>query len=208
MSEFDKNRVLKFVSVTLIIALAVSVGFNLYNYFVVFPQTQTDINNVRTQALMGWLVEMSTVDNLVNTAKTNYDVQQAWLTIYGEKFAGIMNSIGSSEELYTLIARATSSLNQGLEQMYFGNVTGAIWSRNLDQTELFMLNNTVSNLNALLFRESDGRTVELLLFGSFGSYPSLDPIQRLQNLGINMSYVYGHLNQLVQIGNQMVNYYY
>jgi hypothetical protein len=185
----------------LILALVVSLGFNLYNNFVISNQTQTDMNNVRTEALQGWLGEMWQVAIDLNTSTNNYDIKQAWLVVDGEKFAGILNAFGSSEKLYSQISSTTFYLSSGLEQMFFGNETGLIVTRDLDQTELSMVKELTQNLDGLLFT-NDTRVQWFL------STSGVDPTQQLQNQGINITGVLGYLTNIAQISSQIQMMYY
>jgi hypothetical protein len=185
----------------LILALVVSLGFNLYNNFVASEKTQIDMNNVRTEALQGWLGEMWQVDTDLNTSTSNYDIKQAWLVVDGEKFVGILNVFGSSEKLYSQISNTTFFLSSGLEDMFFGNETGLILTRNLDQTELSMVKELTQNLDGLLF--TNGTRVQWLL-----STSGVDPTQQLRNQGINFTDVYEYLTNIAQVSFQIQQYYY
>ena len=203
------SKKMMFLVGILALALLVSVGFNLVNNFVNVPQTQRVINIMRTEALRGWLEEMRRVDSLLKAAKTNDDIQQTRNYVHGEAeyFADTLIA-GSSEPMYVSVASATHWLSDGLLDMYSGNSSGAVYPRNLDQTELSMIANLTDNLDGLLIR-SASPPQELLVY--MLDYESnmidMDPAQKLQKVGVNMTSVLEYLNQITQISIHIVTYY-
>lgn len=206
------TRVLELLLTTLVIALIVSVSFNLYDYYVVLPQMQTDTNIRKTNALKGWLLEMNVADDALKAAKTNDDIQQASGNDVGfaQYFATILGG-GPSEKLYTSVETATYWLNEGLMAMYFGNETGAIYQRNLNQAELSMIANLTDNLYGLLIRSASLPNHTYPYLEDWLDYgrnmTNMDPAQQLQEVGVNMTNVLGYLDQITSVSRQIIAMY-
>ena len=201
------SKKMKFLIGILALALIVSVGFNLVNNFVNAPQTQKVINVMREEALKGWLGKMELVESVLREAKTNDNVKQAYEYVRGDVhyFAEIL-SAGSSEPMYWGISTATYWLGEGLIDMYFGKSVGAVWTRNLNQTELSLIANVTDNLDGVLSRSALPRAQRLVyMLDYYSNMTGMDPAQELQKVGANVTAVQEHLNQIIQISWYIVH---
>jgi len=89
--SLPSQRRKRFLVGILVLVLIVSVGLNLYDHFIVIPQMQATINNMRVEALKSWLGKMQLVKNILRRAETNLDVEDASVhTSWAELFADIL----------------------------------------------------------------------------------------------------------------------
>lgn len=195
------NRGTKISLTALIVTLILFLSLISYEYLVVSPQAQTDMNIRRTSALKGWLILMGQVHDTLEVAKTYKDVLQAADSV---GFAGYFTPIlyiGSSEKLYISIATATASLYDALRiGIGFGGGQG-----NISENDLLRIANLTDNLYGLLIRSASlpNQTYPYLVDGLDYSGVGMDPAQQLREVGVNMTNVIDYLNQIEQISRQI-----
>lgn len=182
------------------LVLVVSVGLNLYDHFVILPQTKATANNLRVEALDGWIGKVELVKNLLKDAETNFDVIEArvhasWAKRFVAVFIVGIDIFGPQEELYYWVHKATFYLYEGLYQIYFGNQTGRITERTLDPNILLMIANLTEGLGNITSR------TEMLL-----SPNGVEPAQQLREAGV-LTPVLRHLEEVYEVSLDMYNYY-
>jgi hypothetical protein len=90
--------------------------------------------------------------------------------------------------------------------MYFGKSVGAVWTRNLNQTELSLIANVTDNLDGVLSRSALPRAQRLVyMLDYYSNMTGMDPAQELQKVGANVTAVQEHLNQIIQISWYIVH---
>ncbi len=183
--------------------LVVSLGVNLYDRFIALPQAQATMNNMRVDALDAWLDKMQLVKNILKRAETNIDVEDAevhasWAGLFVNIFENGMNSFESGKELYLGVSKANYYFTDALHTIYvghFGNETGPITKRDLDETTLTMIENVTTTIENL---ESKVRTTL--------SSDGVEPAQQLTEAGI-LTDVLNLLEQIYQISIEIHNHY-
>jgi len=185
----------------LVLVLIVSVGLNLYDHFIVIPQMQATINNMRVQALDAWLGMMQKVNNILKHAKTNIDVKDAHNhTSWAEPLVHSRLTYGidiweHQNEFYYWISKVAFYLDEALVTVHFGNKTGPVTERNLDQNVLTMIENITTT-----YDNSETKIRSHL------SSNGVEPVQQLREAGV-LADVLIHLEQIYQISADILNYF-
>ncbi len=185
-----------------VLVLIISVGLNLYDHFIVLPRMQATINDMRNQALNGWLSKMGSVKYILVQAKTNFDVEDARVqTSRLRRFEDILsngiNVFEHGEELYYWISKVTFYLDEALLKVLSGNQTGAVTERNLDQNVLTMIENVTTNIERLRTRTSFMWTV---------SPKGVEPTQRLREAEV-LTDALNYLERIDQVSIEILDYY-
>lgn len=186
----------------LVLVLIISVGLNMYTHFIVLPQMEATINNMRGQALNAWLGKMWLVESILKGAETNIDVEDAhvhasWARPIVDIFTEGIDIWKHSRELYYKISRVTHYLDEALHRIHFGNQTGSVTERNLDTNVLTMIKNITTNIENL-------RSIT----GFMRSTPQegVEPTQQLREAGV-LTDVLHYLEQIYQVSIDVLNYY-
>jgi hypothetical protein len=190
----------------LVLVLIISVGLNLYDHLIVFPQMQATINDMRVQALNGWLSKMELVKNILVQAETNFDVEDATVHTYrAKRFEEILSneiSIGKhGKELYYWVSKVTFYLDEALRKVYSGNQTGAVTERNLDQNVLTMIENVTTNIENLRSKTS---SMQMIMWTT--GLKGVEPTQQLREAEF-LTDVLNYLEQIDQVSIEILDYY-
>jgi len=189
-------KIRRYVVGILVIVLVISVGLNLYEHFVVFPQMQATLNNMRVYALQSWVDQMDFTQDVLDHAETNFDVYDAKLhTSFARKFAQIyVTGIDyDAENLYYLLSYSTSRLDYAIETIFLGNITGPVPSRYLDQYILQKIGSII-------------QTIESIKHSMKMSANGVDPIQQLEEKG-NLTNTRNYCDQIIETSTEIINYY-
>jgi hypothetical protein len=143
--------------------------------------------------------------NLVNNFVFVPQAQQV-INARAQHFAATL-STGFSEPMCSSISAAIYRLSDGLDYMFFGNISGSVSQRSLDQTELSMTANLTDNLDGLLIRSAPPQQLLVVMLDYSSDNIGMDPAQQLQKVGVNMTSVLEYINQITQISFQLLLYY-
>lgn len=193
------SQIRRYVTGIIFLVLIVSVGLNLYDHFVTLPQMEATTNNLRVEALEGWLHKMELVKNLLKRAETNFDVEDvgihtSWAKMFVDVFTSGIDIFEHQKEFYYWVDKTTYYLQEALFQIYRGNQTGFVTERNLDQNILAMIANVTDAIENI-----ESKTHTLSLNG-------VDPAQQLREAGV-LTDVLNHLEEIYEISVDMYDYY-
>lgn len=188
------------------LVLIISVGLNLYDHFIVLPQMQATINDMRVQALNGWLSKMELVKNILVQAETNIDVEDATVhTSRAKRFEDILsdgiNIFEHGKDLYYWVSGVTFYLDEALWKVYSGNQTGAVTERNLDQNVLTMIENVTANIENLRSKTS---SMQMIMWTT--GLRGVEPTQQLREAEV-LTDVLNYLERIYQVSIEILDYY-
>jgi hypothetical protein len=160
---------------------------------------QTTENDMRTEAFKAWLSQMALIKSLLNGAKTNYAIEDCSHQVsYAKRYVNVFESgidvFESGNELYYGVSKATYYLHEALSRIYFGNQTGPVVYRNLDQYDLAIIGNLTSSIENL------GRTATSL------SLNGIEPTAQLKDDGV-LTDVLRYLEQIYGFAQSVYEYY-
>ncbi len=129
--------------------LLFSVGLNVYDRFILLPSFQTSQNIKDVCAFKSWLRLIYLTHYFLENPETNFDLNNAWLTVdtisrggLTDVFTPSLESAGGlAQNLSYSVRDGTAWLWSALDAMIVGNKTGVVTERALDQQELNMVAN-------------------------------------------------------------------
>jgi len=187
----------KYVVAILVLALIISVGLNLYDHFITLPQMQATTNNMRVQALQQWLDSIGRLRYLLERSETNFDVREAEYDAYLARDFVAMYGVGIGYDPETLgywLRRSTFDLELSVHDIYWGNQTGVITSRNLDQYILEKIQNitqTIENIENSMIISANG----------------VDPVKQLREKG-KLTEIIDYCKQISEVHIEIATYFY
>lgn len=145
----------KLVLALFLIILLVSLGFNLYSYFVVQPSMQAASNNKDNRAFEEWTHLMGFIDYVLDKARTNFDVMDAMdlsrIADYTSQIftPSLKSAGGSARDLGFEIRYAMMWLFESTSAIHSGNKTGTITLRELEPAILDKMENLTAAIRAI-----------------------------------------------------------
>jgi len=161
-SRFQQKR--KYLVGVLVLALIVSVSFNLYNHFVVIPKTPKTLNNIIAEVLRRWMSQMMGAKNILESAETNFDAYDARskVTRAYDYLEICRDEIGYSlESFYGSIRSSTRRLWDALDTIFWRNASPdmGVTTQNLTEYDLSNIEDicqAIDNIYLLMKLENSG----------------------------------------------------
>jgi hypothetical protein len=195
----------RYVVGILVLALIISVGLNLYDHFITLPQIQATANNMRTEALLGWLDTIGNVRHTLERSGTSSDVYEArhdtllageFVDIYGMGI-GYDPETGryayKPETLLHWLRGSTKDLEYAVMAIYVGNQTGPVTSRPLD----YYVSLRIMNITMTIRNIENSMTI---------SANGVDPVRQLQEKG-NLDIIIDYCKQISETYDEIAIYY-
>lgn len=192
----------KYLIALFAVMLLVSVGFNIYDHFVVWPSTQATLNNKDVKAFESWLDLLVVTDYFLSNPKTNVDIHDAWLIArmaseVTEIFTPSLESFGGlARNLSFGVTYATSWLVEATDAVYVGNKTGVVSERELEQPIL----NIIANLTRVI-RNLVHSTLQVSIIEN-----GMSLAQQLQENNL-LNPLANYCGEMMTIGQQIYEYY-
>jgi hypothetical protein len=193
------SRIKRYVPRIVVLVLVVSIALNVYDYFVVLPQIESTVNNMRVEAFKAWRGKMVLVNHLLKRAETNFDIEDVVVeTSRAKLFADIytfdIHISKHPEKLYYWVSMVTYHLALSLHEIFIGNETGVITEKPLNEDVLSMIQNVTTTMENL-----ESKTGRVSLNG-------VGPAQQLREAGV-LTDVLNYLEQIYEVSGDMYNYY-
>lgn len=162
----------------LVLALAISLGFNVYSYLAM-AEKQKMINNIRSEIILEWANEMDIAAHYLKNATTNIDVADetygaSWFLLAAFRIIEAGYQWHDESEFYEPMIGA--SLDVAGNLIPYEEGTPRI-VRHINPTAIEMLGNLAEkiwNVTRLIFNEAQ----------TLSSSTGVNPIQRLEEKGI------------------------
>ncbi len=202
MQVSSLSRWKKYVLSLFLVILLVSVGLNLYNFFFIQPSLQAASNNKDNQAFEDWTHFMYFIADLLEKARTNLEVEDAWTLsrIWGGTSAIFISSLesagGPARDLGFEVGFAMMWLTESTDAIYIGNQT-SLALRELEPAVLVKIGNLTAAMRVI-----PGESDVELLHDSYGSLSQWLSEKNLINPLIN------NCKQIQNIGQDIYKYYY
>ena len=171
----------KIIVSVLVLALAISLGFNVYNYLAMVNK-QKMINDIRSEIILEWANEMSIAAHYLKNATTNIDVADRYgMRWFLHTASHIVLSISmyqlDESELFAPLAWAPLDVVGNLIPYEEGAQRTPIIVRHINPTAIEMFGNLAEkiwNVTGLIFNEAS----------TLRSPTGVNPIKRLEEKDI------------------------
>jgi hypothetical protein len=170
----------KIIVSVLVLALAISLGFNVYHYLAMVNKQKT-INNIRSEIILEWANEMDIAAHYLKNATTNIDVADRygmrWFLYAAFRIMEAGYQWHDESEFYEPMTFLPLDVAGNLAPYKEGAQRAPIIVRHINQTAIEMFGNLAEkiwNVTGLITNETS----------TLRSSTGVNPIQRLEEKGI------------------------